>query len=162
HVCGPGARVVELARYPVVAVSWNPRLPGNPDLAAFLGAVPSRGAIGGFSDEGFTARTTAVAKGEAREGLAQTGGRRWLAAGGRGRGPGGRAPRTRSGARSDRVRSARSPRPRRRRSGRARARLGQRLLRLVEPGRGAAALAGPPREQAPGVAAPAWGREVSR
>jgi len=82
HVCGPGARVVELARYPVVAVSWNPRLPGNPDLAAFLGAVPSRGAIGGFSDEGFTARTTAVAKGEAREGLAQTGGRRWLAAGG--------------------------------------------------------------------------------
>jgi len=46
HVCGPGARVVELARYPVAAVSWNPRLVGNPDLAAFLAAVPSRGAIG--------------------------------------------------------------------------------------------------------------------
>jgi len=82
HVCGPDARVVELARYPVAAVSWNPRLAGNPDLAAFLAAVPSRGAIGGFSDEAFTANTTAIAKREAREGLAQTAGRRWLAAGG--------------------------------------------------------------------------------
>jgi uroporphyrinogen decarboxylase len=82
HVCGPGARVVELARYPVAAVSWNPRLPGNPDLAAFLAAVPSRGAIGGFSDEAFVASTTAIAKREAREGLAQTARRRWLAAGG--------------------------------------------------------------------------------
>jgi uroporphyrinogen decarboxylase len=82
HVCGPGARVVELARYPVAAVSWNPRLAGNPDLAAFLAAVPSRGAIGGFSDEAFGARTTAIAGREALEGLAQTAGRRWLAAGG--------------------------------------------------------------------------------
>ena len=82
HVCGPRARVVELARYPVAAVSWNPRLPGNPDLAAFLGAVPSRGAIGGFSDEAFLASTATLAKREAREGLAHTGGRRWLAAGG--------------------------------------------------------------------------------
>jgi len=82
HVCGPGARVVELARYPVAAVSWNPRLLGNPDLAAFLAAVPSRGAIGGLSDEAFVATTTAIAKGEAREALAQTTGRRWLAAGG--------------------------------------------------------------------------------
>jgi uroporphyrinogen decarboxylase len=82
HVCGPDARVVELARYPVAAVSWNPRLAGNPDLAAFLAAVPSRGAIGGFADEAFVANTTAIAKREAREGLAQTGGRRWLAAGG--------------------------------------------------------------------------------
>lgn len=82
HVCGRDARVVELARYPVAAVSWNPRLAGNPDLAAFLAAVPSRGAIGGFSDEAFTASSTAIAKREAREGLAQTAGRRWLAAGG--------------------------------------------------------------------------------
>ncbi|MGH2470920.1 MAG: uroporphyrinogen decarboxylase family protein [Candidatus Limnocylindria bacterium] len=82
HVCGPGARVVELARYPVAAVSWNPRLAGNPDLAAFLAAVPSRGAIGGFSDEAFVSRTTATAKREAREGRAQTAGRRWLGAGG--------------------------------------------------------------------------------
>jgi uroporphyrinogen decarboxylase len=82
HVCGPRARVVELARYPVAAVSWNPRLPGNPGIAAFLAAVPSRGAIGGFSDEAFVASTAALAKREAREGLAQSGGRRWLAAGG--------------------------------------------------------------------------------
>ena len=82
HVCGPRARVVELARYPVAAISWNPRLPGNPDLAAFAAAVPSRGAIGGFSDKAFVASTAAIAKREAREGLAQTGGRRWLAAGG--------------------------------------------------------------------------------
>jgi uroporphyrinogen decarboxylase len=82
HVCGPGARVVELARYPVVAVSWNPRLAGNPDLAAFLAAVPSRGAIGGFSDEAFVSRSIATAKREARENLAKTAGRRWVAAGG--------------------------------------------------------------------------------
>ncbi len=82
HVCGPDARVVELARYPVAAVSWNARLPGNPSLGAFLAAVPTRGAIGGFSDEAFLVNTTATAKREAREGLAQTAGRRWLAAGG--------------------------------------------------------------------------------
>ncbi|OLC12456.1 MAG: hypothetical protein AUH44_00510 [Chloroflexi bacterium 13_1_40CM_68_15] len=82
HVCGPDARVVELARYPVAAVSWNPRLPGNPDLAAFLAAVPARGAIGGFSDEAFLARSPVVAKREAGQGLLQTGGKRWLAAGG--------------------------------------------------------------------------------
>ena len=82
HVCGPGARVVELARYPVAAVSWNPRLAGNPDLAAFLAAVPSRGAIGGFSDEAFVSRTIATAKSEARDGLATTTSRRWVAAGG--------------------------------------------------------------------------------
>ena len=82
HVCGPRARVVELAHYPVAAVSWNPRLAENPDLAAFLAAVPSRGAIGGFSDEAFLASTPALTKREARDGLAQTGTRRWLAAGG--------------------------------------------------------------------------------
>ena len=82
HVCGPDARVVELARYPVGAVSWNPRLPGNPDLGAFLAAVPARGAIGGFSDEAFLSRSTALAKREAAHGLMQTGGKRWIAAGG--------------------------------------------------------------------------------
>jgi len=82
HVCGPDARVVELARYPVAAVSWNPRLPGNPDLAAFLAAVPARGAIGGFSDQAFLSRGTAIVKREAAEGLAQSAGKRWLAAGG--------------------------------------------------------------------------------
>jgi uroporphyrinogen decarboxylase len=82
HVCGPSARVVELARSPVAGVSWNPRLPGNPSLAAFLAAVPGRGAIGGFSDEAFVSRGGVVARREAAEARAQTRGRRWLAAGG--------------------------------------------------------------------------------
>ena len=81
HVCGENARVLELAGYPVAAVSWNPRLRGNPNLAAFLAAAPSRAAIGGFSDDAFTSRTTAVAKREAAENLAQAS-RYWLAAGG--------------------------------------------------------------------------------
>src|SRR2546430_14647912 len=59
---------------------FRSRLPENPDLAAFLAAVPSRGAIGGFSDEAFLASTPALAKREARDGLAQSGARRWLAA----------------------------------------------------------------------------------
>ena len=82
HVCGPDARVVDLARYPVAAVSWNPHLAGNPDLASFLGTVPDRGAVGGFSDEALLASGGALARAEAARGLAQTGGVRWLAAGG--------------------------------------------------------------------------------
>jgi uroporphyrinogen decarboxylase len=82
HVCGPHAFVAELARYPVAAVSWNPRLPGNPNLAAFLNAVSERGAIGGLSDEAFTSQDGATARREAVEDLAQTRRRRWLAAGG--------------------------------------------------------------------------------
>jgi uroporphyrinogen decarboxylase len=82
HVCGERAYVVDLARYPVAAVSWNPRLRGNPNLAAFLAAVAGRGAIGGFSDEAFTSRDGAVARREAAEDRAQTRGVRWLAAGG--------------------------------------------------------------------------------
>src|SRR2546430_968385 len=50
HVCGPNARVVELARYDVAAVSWNPHLAGNPNLAAFQSATADRGALGGLSD----------------------------------------------------------------------------------------------------------------
>jgi len=82
HVCGPGSYVIDLARYPVSAVSWNPRLGGNPSLAAFIAAVPDRGAIGGFSDDAFTAGDLAIPRREAAEGVAQTGARRWLAAGG--------------------------------------------------------------------------------
>ena len=81
HVCGPDARVVELARYDVAAVSWNPRLVRNPNLAAFRAAVPDRGAIGGLSDAALLARSPATARREIAEGLAQTGARRWLAAG---------------------------------------------------------------------------------
>ena len=82
HVCGPNARVVELARYDVAAVSWNPRLAGNPNLAAFQGATADRGAIGGLSDAALLAGSPAAARREIAEGLAQTRGRRWLAAGG--------------------------------------------------------------------------------
>ena len=81
HVCGPGAYVVDLATYPVDAVSWNPRLPGNPNLAAFLASVPQRGAIGGFSDDAFLS-DGAIARREGLEGRLLTGARRWLAAGG--------------------------------------------------------------------------------
>src|SRR5438128_11625004 len=34
----------------LAAVSWNPRLAGNPNLAAFQSATADRGAIGGLSD----------------------------------------------------------------------------------------------------------------
>src|SRR5439155_20885888 len=67
HVCGSDARVVELARYPVAAVSWNPRLAGNPDLAAFLAAVPSRGSMGGLSDVAFSSSTYSFAKCDGRD-----------------------------------------------------------------------------------------------
>jgi len=82
HVCGERAYVVDLARYPVGAVSWNPRLGGNPNLAAFLAAVPDRGAIGGFSDGAFSSPDGALARREAADDRAQTRGVRWLAAGG--------------------------------------------------------------------------------
>ena len=82
HVCGAQAYVVELARYPVAAVSWNPRLRGNPNLPAFLASVPDRGAIGGFSDEAFASRDGSLARHEAADALAHTRGGRWLAAGG--------------------------------------------------------------------------------
>jgi len=62
-------------------VSWNPRLAGNPNLAAFQASVPERGAIGGFSDDAFLS-DGAIARREGLEGLLQTGARRWLAAGG--------------------------------------------------------------------------------
>jgi uroporphyrinogen decarboxylase len=82
HVCGERAYVVDLARYPVAAVSWNSWLRGNPNIAAFLDAVPDRGAIGGLSDGAFASDDGALARREAADGLAQTRGVRWLAAGG--------------------------------------------------------------------------------
>lgn len=82
HVCGPNARVVELAGAPVAAVSWDPRAAGVPDLAAFLAAVPDRVAIGGLSGAALTAPDPGAARAEIAHGLGQTGGRRWIAAGG--------------------------------------------------------------------------------
>jgi len=82
HVCGPGARVLELADYPVVAISWNCQAAGNPGLDEFLRTVPERAAIGGLSDDALAAPDGERASAEARAGLAATGGRRWMAAGG--------------------------------------------------------------------------------
>ncbi len=82
HVCGPLARVARLATEPVAAVSWDTHGPGNPDLAAFLASVPDRAAIGGLSAAAFTAPGTTAIAAEATHALAQTGGRRWVAAGG--------------------------------------------------------------------------------
>ncbi|MGH2499410.1 MAG: uroporphyrinogen decarboxylase family protein, partial [Candidatus Limnocylindria bacterium] len=82
HVCGPGARVVELARYPVAAVSWNPHLAGTPSLGELLAAVPDRAAIGGLSDGALLAADGSLARSEIARALDQTGGRRWVAAGG--------------------------------------------------------------------------------
>jgi len=72
----------QTTQFPPHKIIGNLYYVGTASLAAFLVAVPSRGAIGGFSDEAFTANTTAIAKREARENLGQTAGRRWLAAGG--------------------------------------------------------------------------------
>ncbi len=82
HVCGPNARVLELADYPVAAVSWNTHASRTPSLAAFSAARPDRVAIGGLSDGALTSHDAATALAEIARGLEETGGVRWLAAGG--------------------------------------------------------------------------------
>lgn len=80
HVCGADARVFELAAYPVVGVSWNARAAGNPAVRTFLERVSDRVAIGGYSDEAFTAADPARLSEEGNE-LPWLD-RRWIAAGG--------------------------------------------------------------------------------
>ncbi len=83
HVCGADARVLELAAYPhVAAVSWNAHASGSPSLRGFLADAPDRAAIGGISDEALLAPDPTMVRAEVAQGLAQTGGRRWIAAGG--------------------------------------------------------------------------------
>ncbi len=82
HVCGPNARVIELADYPVSAVSWDSHAPGTPSLSTFLGARTGRVATGGLSEEALSSHHTAKARAEVALGLRQTGGSRWIAAGG--------------------------------------------------------------------------------
>lgn len=83
HVCGPHARVLELAAaYPAAAVSWNAHLDGNPSIGTLLAAVPDRGAVGGISDQALLAADPAEARREVASGLVATNGRRWIAAGG--------------------------------------------------------------------------------
>ncbi len=82
HVCGANARVIELARYPVAAVSWNPRLEGTPSLGEFRAQVRDRAAIGGLSDDALLSLDVRDVAREVAEGRAQTRDRRWIAAGG--------------------------------------------------------------------------------
>jgi len=81
HVCGAQARVLELASYPVSAVSWNAHAYGNPSPAEFLAAVNDRVGIGGLSDEAFTSSDDAHLRAET-EWLASQAPRRWVVAGG--------------------------------------------------------------------------------
>ncbi len=79
HVCGDRARVLDLADEPhVAAVSWNTHGRENPSLDRLRG----RAAVGGISDGALLDANPARVREEIREGLVQTGGRRWLAAGG--------------------------------------------------------------------------------
>ena len=82
HACGPNARVIELADYPVAAVSWNVHAPGTPSLSAFLATVPGRVAIGGLSDDALSAHDGSRVRQEVARALDETGGRRLIAAGG--------------------------------------------------------------------------------
>ena len=81
HVCGPQARVLELASYPVAAVSWNVHAPGNPSPSAFLAGRDDRIGIGGLSDEAFMSPDDAHLRAET-EWLAAQAPRRWVVAGG--------------------------------------------------------------------------------
>jgi uroporphyrinogen decarboxylase len=80
HVCGEDAPVIALGeRYPVAAVSWSVHARGHPSLDAFLSRVPGKAAVGGISNPAFA--DAERGQRDARDGLARTGGRRWIAAG---------------------------------------------------------------------------------
>jgi uroporphyrinogen-III decarboxylase len=76
--------VLDLAvAYPgVAAVSWDPHLDGNPSLGAFRAAVPERAAVGGISNRALLNSGPSEARTDAASGLAATGGRGWIVAGG--------------------------------------------------------------------------------
>ena len=81
HVCGSGARVLDLSDYPVAAVSWNAHAAAAPSPSVFLAEVADRLGVGGLSDEAFTSADEAHLRGEV-EWLAAQAQRRWIAAGG--------------------------------------------------------------------------------
>ncbi len=81
HVCGDRTRVLELADYPhVAALSWNAHAAGNPTLREVR--ATGKAAVGGISDGALLRADAAAVEGEVARGLAETGGRGWIAAGG--------------------------------------------------------------------------------
>jgi uroporphyrinogen decarboxylase len=81
HVCGADARVLELARYPVSAVSWDALAPGNPDLRSFLDQISHRASIGGMSHTALLSEDATLVAAEVVHALQASHGRRWIAAG---------------------------------------------------------------------------------
>ncbi|MBI5710640.1 MAG: hypothetical protein HZC42_10105 [Candidatus Eisenbacteria bacterium] len=80
HVCGRNNLLFELADYPVAAFSWAATVPGNPTLGQALARIPGA-VMGGVSQDGaLQAASPGPALAELRAALADTGGRRWLAA----------------------------------------------------------------------------------
>ena len=80
HVCKRRNHLLALSDYPVAAFSWATTDPTNPSLADALQGL--NGAVmGGFSQDGaLQATSPEAALEEYRTAVAQTGGRRWLAA----------------------------------------------------------------------------------
>jgi uroporphyrinogen decarboxylase len=80
HVCKPRNLLLELADYPVAAVSWAASDPTNPSLADVRERI-ARGMMGGISqDDVLQDPSPESALEELRRGFEQTEGRRWLIA----------------------------------------------------------------------------------
>ena len=70
--------LLDLADYPVSALSWAATSPSNPSLGQALGKVPDRTAIGGLSQEALTADNPRQALEEVAKARDETGDRRWM------------------------------------------------------------------------------------
>ena len=80
HVCKRDNLLFEFADYPVGAFSWDTHAPGNPSLAEALARLPGA-AMGGIAQDGALQDPRPdAALAQYRRALAETGGRRWLAA----------------------------------------------------------------------------------
>ena len=80
HVCKGDNLLFEFADYPVGAFSWDATAPGNPSLSEALARLPGA-VMGGIAHEGALQEPDpAAALEQYRRALAETGGRRWLAA----------------------------------------------------------------------------------
>lgn len=80
HVCKGDNLLFEFADYPVGAFSWDATAPDNPSLAEALARLPGA-VMGGIAHEGALQDANPEASlMQYRRALAETGGRRWLAA----------------------------------------------------------------------------------